>query len=71
MMQGLAEESEVNAGIGDGRRLEVTEPEFKICHSMITGQLPAEFNHARGAVDGDDVPGALGEHLGKRALPCS
>ncbi len=68
VMQGLAEDGEIDGGVGQGDGLDVTEFVGEIGEAVFGGELGADLDHARGIVDTPDARGAAGEELGDEAF---
>ena len=68
VVQGLAEDGEVDAGVGEGHGLDVAEEIAEVFQTVLTGQLCAYFYHTRRVVDTPDLGGATGEQLRDHAF---
>ncbi len=68
VVQGLAEDGEIQRLLLDRRILDVAEPVFQIRQAVLDGERLAELDHFRRKIHGDDLFGALGEQLGQGAF---
>ena len=68
VVEGLAEEGEIDGAGGDGRVFDVAEAVFEVGEAVVAGEGGAEFDHFLGVVDGDDLAGVAGEELGEGAF---
>ncbi len=68
MVEGLAEDGEVDGVFADGRGFDIADAEFEVVYAVGGGEGLCVFDHFRGEVDGDDFFGILGEELGEGAF---
>lgn len=68
VVEGLAEDGEVEGAGVDGGLLDIADAVFEVGEAVAVGEVLAELDHFRGEIDGDDFFGALGEELGEGAL---
>lgn len=68
VVKGLAEDGEVDGGIGQGDGLDVAEFVGEVFEAVFRGELGADLDHAGGVVDAPDAGGAAGEKLRDEAF---
>ena len=64
----LAENREINGGVGQGDGLDVAEFIGEVGEAVFGGEIGADFDHARGIIDTPNAFGASREELGNEAL---
>ena len=68
VVEGLAEDSEVDGGIVEGDVFDIAEAVFEVFDMVIFREAGAEFDHAFGVIDGENVFCFLGEELAEGAF---
>ena len=68
VVQGLAQQGEVDAPVRQGDFLDITEDVGEVAQLFLLGQGPADLDHARRAVHAVDAFGLAGEEAGEGAV---
>jgi len=68
MMEGLAQNDEIDTFGIDGRGFKVAKAEFQVLELVFTGLIGAVFDHALGVIDSNDFFGAAGEEFAEQAF---
>ena len=68
VMQGLAENGEIDRAPGDGRIFDVSETVLEIGEAVPLGELSSELNHFRRVIHRDDLARGFGQELRKRSF---
>jgi len=61
VVEGLAEEREIDGCVFDRDGFEVASPVFESLDALFLGEFGAVFDHFLGVIDGDDLFGALSQ----------
>ncbi len=59
VMKRLAEERQVDGGVGDRHCFQIPAAIFEVREALPGGEFPAVVHHLLGAIDRDHLPGAL------------
>ena len=63
VVQGLAEDCEVDAVLRDRRIFNITQPVLKVFEPMLLCQLRSELDHLRRIIDGNNFTSSFGQKL--------
>jgi hypothetical protein len=66
VMQGLAQNCEIDTVFRNRRIFNVAEPVFEVLEAVLFCELRSEFDHLRRIIDGDDFARVFSEQLRKR-----
>jgi hypothetical protein len=68
VVEGLAEDDEVDGVRGEGRVLKIADAELEVLEAIFAGLFGAELDHFLGIIDGDDVFAPAREQLGEESF---